>query len=511
MNTDDAEVDTGNGPDDDSGETAGEGLWGGRFRSGLHPAIHEFTNSLPFDRRLARHDLVGSLAHARTLAETGVLDGEDARAVLRGLSGLLDDVEAGEVGVPESGAPDEDVHGWIERTLGERIGEAAGRLHTGRSRNDQTGAALRLWTRDALARLADAAAELCGAWVEEAEEHRETELPGYTHLQRAQPVTLAHHLLAHAWSVLEDGRRLRSAHHAAGVSPLGAGALAGTSHDVDPERTAELLGFDRGAHPNSMLAVADRDYVAEGLFAASLLMTHLSRWAAEIVLWSSSEFGFLELEDSVAQGSSIMPQKKNPEAAEVLRGKAGRVAGRLSGFLHTLKGLPFAYNSDLQEDKEPLFDAVDTAEASLRAARVLAGGVRWRPERMREALRGGFLTATELADYLARRGVPFREAHEQVGRAVMEAEARETELWELPLEAIREACPAAGEDVFEVLSPAAACRSHDSPGGPAPRRVSEQLEEARRAVDELRAWVRERPEPPVYRAHRSGRLLEGLA
>ncbi len=490
---------------------SGDGLWGGRFQSGLHPAIHEFTNSLPFDRRLVRHDLVGSLAHARALAETGVLEGDDARAVLEGLSDLLAEVEEGTLEVPSAGTPDEDVHGWIERTLRERIGRPAGRLHTGRSRNDQTSAALRLWTRDALVGLAEAAAGLCAAWVEEAAEHRETALPGYTHLQRAQPVTLAHHLLAHAWSVIDDGRRLRAAHRSAGVSPLGAGALAGTSHDVDPGRTAELLGFERGPHPNSLLAVADRDYVAEALFASSLLMTHLSRWAGEVVLWSSSEFRFLELDDSVAQGSSIMPQKKNPEAAEVLRGKAGRVAGRLSGFLNTLKGLPFAYNSDLQEDKEPLFDALDTAEGGLRAARVVAEGVRWRPGRMREALRGGFLTATELADYLARRGVTFREAHEQVGRAVVEAESRGVELWELPLEAIREACPAAAEDVFEVLSPEAACRSHDSPGGPAPARVSEQLREARGAVKKLRTWAGERPEPPVYRAHRSGRLLEGLA
>ena len=510
MNTDKTDLDTRDGPADGADEASGDGLWGGRFRSGLHPAIHAFTNSLPFDRRLVRHDLVGSLAHARTLAETGVLGADDARDILRGLAALLEDLEAGEVEVPAGDSPDEDVHGWIERTLRDRIGEAASRLHTGRSRNDQTAVALRLWTRDALVRLASAAADLCRAWVEEAEQHRETALPGYTHLQRAQPVTLAHHLLAHVWSVLEDGRRLRSVHEAAGVSPLGAGALAGTSHDVDPERTAELLGFGRGPHRNSLLAVADRDYVAEALFTASLLMTHLSRWAGEVVLWSSSEFGFLDLDDSVAQGSSIMPQKKNPEAAEVLRGKAGRVAGRLSGFLHTLKGLPFAYNSDLQEDKEPLFDAVDTAEGSLRAARVLAGGVRWRPERMSEALRGGFLTATELADYLARRGVPFREAHEQVGRAVMEAESRGTELWELPLETIREACPAAGEDVFEVLSPEAVCRSHDTPGGPAPGRVAEQLEEARRGVDELGSWSRERPEPPVVRAYRSGRLLEGL-
>ncbi len=508
MNT---EKDTGDEPGDGANEASGGGLWGGRFRSGLHPAIHAFTDSLPFDRRLVRHDLEGSLAHARTLAETGVLEVDDARHILHGLSGLLDDVQAGDVEVPEGGSPDEDVHGWIERTLRERIGEAAGRMHTGRSRNDQTAVALRLWTRDALERLAGAAADLCEAWIEVAEEHRETVLPGYTHLQRAQPVTLAHHVLAHVWSVLEDGRRLQSVHEAAGVSPLGAGALAGTSHDVDPERTAELLGFERGPHRNSLLAVADRDYVAESLFAASLLMTHLSRWASELVLWSSSEFGFLELDDSVAQGSSIMPQKKNPEAAEVLRGKAGRVAGRLSGFLHTLKGLPFAYNSDLQEDKEPLFDAVDTAEESLRVARVLARGVRWRPERMREALRGGFLTATELADYLARRGVPFREAHEQVGRAVMEAESRGTELWELSLEAIREACPEAGEDVFEVLSPEAACRSHDTPGGPAPVRVADQLEEARERMDGLRSWSRKRPEPPVVRAHRSGRLLEGLA
>lgn len=479
-------------------------LWEGRFTSRVDPAIHDFTNSLPFDRRLVRHDLVGSLAHARMLMETGILRPEHAAPILRTLSEMLDEVEEGRLPVEGS---EEDVHTWIERTLGERIGEGAGRLHTARSRNDQTSAALRLWTREALARLVEAVLGLVEVWTQDADTHRETFLPGYTHLQRGQPISLAHQLLAHAWALLADGDRFRRAHLSAGVSPLGAGALAGTSFPVDPARTAELLGFPR-AHPNSLLAVADRDWVAETAFACALLQVHLSRWAEEVVLWTSAEFGFATLHDPAAQGSSLMPQKRNPEAAELIRGKAGRAIGRLTGLLATLKALPLAYNSDLQEDKEALFDLADTAEGSLRAAAVVARNLAYRPDRMRAALRGGFVTATDLADALVRRGLPFREAHRQAGRAVREAEARSVEVWELPADVLEACCPGLPASDAEALKPEAAARARRAAGGPAPEAVARQLAAVRHECEELRAWVRGLGPPPICRAHREGRLLD---
>lgn len=486
----------------DSGRT---GLWGGRFEAPVHPDIHAFTGSLRFDRRLVRHDLLGSLAHARMLMEADILGAEEAGPILEGLSTLLREVEEGRLAVE---GQDEDVHTWIERTLGERIGRAAGRLHAGRSRNDQTVLALRLWTREAIRHLAGATARLQRVWLEQADEHRETWLPGYTHLQRAQPVSLAHHLLAHVWSLEADVRRLRRAHEEAGVSPLGAGALAGSPLPLDPVRTAELLGLD-AVHPNSLLAVADRDFAVETAFACALLMVHLSRWAEETVLWASREFGFLELDDTVAQGSSLMPQKKNPEAAELVRGKAGRAVGHVAALLSVLKGLPLAYNSDLQEDKEALFDAVDTALGSLGAAATLAGGVRWRPEHMREALREGHLTATDLADHLVGRGVPFREAHEQAGRAVAEAERRGVELSDLPAERLRALCPDAEPAAVAAVTPAEAGRARRTPSGTAPDRVEAQLASARARVEEVESWLAERPASPIERAHREGRLLAG--
>jgi len=492
------------GSDDRPAEDAGaHSVWGGRYVEPLDPAIHAFTNSLPFDRRLVRHDLAASLAHVRMLLETGILEPEDAGAILDGLSGLLADIEAGALAVE---GPDEDIHGWIERRLVERIGQPGRRVHTARSRNDQTGAALRLWVRDAAARLVAAALDLASAWTDTAAGHVETWMPGYTHLQRAQPVTLAHHLLAHVFALLADAERLRRVHAAAGLSPLGAGALAGTSHPVDPERTARLLGLG-GVYPNTQLAVADRDYVVEAAFAAALLMTHLSRWAEEVVLWTSAEFGFAALSDRVAQGSSLMPQKKNPEAAEVIRGKSGRAIGDLVALLTALKGLPLAYDSDLQEDKEALFDAVDTALASLLGARALSAGLEYRPGRMRDALRGGFLTATDLADHLVRRGVPFRTAHAHAGAAVREAESRGVELAELPGDVLLRACPEIGPEPPD-LSAEAAARARRSPGGPAPERTAEQVDEARRRVAELRGWVNGLEEPPILWAHRTGTLRD---
>ncbi|MDR7568327.1 MAG: argininosuccinate lyase, partial [Armatimonadota bacterium] len=388
----------------------------------------------------------------------------------------------------------------------ERIGDPARRLHTARSRNDQVATALRLYVRDVAEHVVDGILELLEVWVEQVREHRETVLPGYTHLQRAQPTTLAHHLLAHVWSLLQDADRFRRVHRVSGICPLGAAALATSPYPVRPERTVELLGFVE-AYANSMHAVADRDYVLEALFACAVLQLHLSRWAEEVVLWTTQEFGFASLDDSVAGGSSLMPQKKNPEAAELIRGKTGRTIGALAAVLAVLKGLPLTYNSDLQEDKEPLFDALDTVCGSLRAAAVLARGVRYHPDRMRSALRGGFLTATDLADYLVRRGVPFRTAHEQAGCAVREAEARGCELWELPLQILRACCPGVEEDVYEILSPEGSVHARAVAGGPAPQRVAEQLERAQEAVEEVRRWRRACKPPPIYTAYREGRLL----
>jgi argininosuccinate lyase len=332
-------------------------------------------------------------------------------------------------------------------------------------------------------------------------------MPGYTHLQRAQPVTLAHHLLAHFWALAEDASRLRAAYERAGVSPLGSGALAGSRHPIDPHRSAALLGLSEVC-PNSLLAVADRDYVAEATFACALLMVHMSRWAEEVVLWTSLEFGFAALSDSVAQGSSLMPQKKNPESVELIRGKSGRVIGDLTGLLVTLKGLPFAYNSDLQEDKEPLFDAVDTASGSVEAATRISRGLMYDTERMRSALDAGFVTATDLADLLFERGTPFREAHAAAGKAVREAEARGCELWELDPEEIAGAGVVLDAELLRTIRPETAGAARLSYGGPSPKRLGEQIEQATETLDKQQGWIKELSPPPIYRAHEEGRLLE---
>ncbi|HVS62778.1 MAG TPA: argininosuccinate lyase [Thermoanaerobaculia bacterium] len=479
-------------------------LWGGRFEQGAAPEIDRFTRALGFDRRLARCDLVGSLAHARMLQEQGILSTADAEAVLGGLASMLAELESGDLVVE---GDDEDVHSWIERTLSSRVGDPGRRVHTGRSRNDQTAVALRLWVREAIAEVVKRLVGLMEVLLEQATRHRDVVLPGYTHLQRGQPVTLAHHLLAHLWSLDADAARFERARDSAGASPLGAAALAGTPHPIDPARSAELLGLPR-VFRNSMHAVADRDYVLEASFAAALLMVHLSRWAEEVVLWSSAEFGFVALADSVAKGSSIMPQKRNPEPAELLRGKSGRVIGDLVAHLVQLKGLPLTYNSDLQEDKEALFDALDTVRESLVASRSIAQGLRYRPERMRAALEGGYVTATDLADALVRRGVTFRDAHERTGRVVRLAEDRELELWQLPGDEVLGLCPELDSADLAVLAPAASVEAHGSPGGPSSERVAEQLRAARETVAGWRSWTTELVEPPVVRAAREGRLLD---
>jgi argininosuccinate lyase len=478
-------------------------VWGGRFEGETDPGIRRFTASFPFDRKLVRHDLLGSLAHARMLRETGVVSAEDGAAILLGLSGILKDVEDGSLAVEGS---DEDVHSWIEATLFERIGEPAGRLHTARSRNDQTSTALRLYVREEIEAVVDALIALEESWLASAREHLRTAMPGYTHLQRGQPVSLAHHILAHFWFLAADRRRLAAAHRSAGTSPLGAGALAGSPHPIDPRRSAELLGFEE-TFANSIHAVSDRDYVVEAAFACALALIHLSRWAEEIVLWTSSEFGFAELDDSVAMGSSLMPQKRNPEPAELLRGKTGRVVGDLTTLLVVLKGLPLAYGSDLQEDKPAIFDALDTAKICFDAARRIGAGLVFRTDRMAAALERGHTTATDLADYLVKKGVAFRLAHEQAGHLVREAEKRGQALADLPLDVVAGMAPAAAQDFRGFLSPEASVGSRRSPGGPAPEAVERQLEAAASEVAQGREWLRARSVPPIHRAHRNGLLL----
>ncbi|MFV1987106.1 MAG: argininosuccinate lyase [Gemmatimonadota bacterium] len=482
----------------------GATLWGGRFDGVIHPAIHEFTGSLHFDRRMVRHDLIGCLAHARMLWDQGILSETEAAPILVGLSEILREIEGSTLAVA---GDEEDVHSWIERTLTERIGDDAGRLHTARSRNDQAVVALRLYVRERLADIISGVVGLQRVFLEQAAEHLQTILPGYTHLQRGQPVSLAHHLLAHATALGQDTKRLRDAHEAAGTSPLGAGALAGSTFPIAPERSTELLGLE-ATFTNSMHAVGDRDYVLDAAYACAVLMVHLSRWADEVILWSTREFGFIRLDDSISQGSSLMPQKKNPEAAEILRGKAARTIGNVTGLLSLLKGLPLTYNSDLQEDKEPLFDSLDTADWSAAAAIAIARGVHFQTEAMADALAGGMLTATEIADHLVRKGVPFRSAHAQSGLAVRQAEARGVELWDLSLDELRDVCPRVDDGILDELRPENAAAAHDSPGGPAPARVAEQLETARDMVTDVESWLESLSPAPIYEAHLSESLLD---
>jgi argininosuccinate lyase len=483
---------------------AAQKLWGGRFAGGVDDRIDAFTSALSFDRRLVAHDLLGCLAHARMLREQSILSPSDGEAILLGLAELLQAVERGELEVE---GPDEDVHSWIERQLGERIGEPALRLHTARSRNDQTATALRLYVRDELAGLSARTVDLLRSWRQTAGDHVETWMPGYTHLQRGQPVSLAHHLMAHFWAVAADARRFRQLHESGFASPLGAGALAGSPYPVDPLRSAELLGFP-AAYENSMLAVSDRDYVAEAIFASTLLMVHLSRWATEVILWTSAEFGFASLDDSVSKGSSLMPQKRNPEAAEILRGKTGRVIGDLTGLLSVISGLPMTYNSDLQEDKEPLFDALDTATRSLVGAHALAGGLHFHAPAMARALEGGYLTATDLADYLVAKGAPFRSAHHLAGEAVRIAEERGVELWQLELAELATVSELVSADVFDVLRPEGSAARRRHHGGPAPERVVEQLQRGDEALAAIESWLEGLAASPIELAYREGRLAE---
>ena len=460
-------------------------LWGGRFAGGPAGALAALSVSVHFDWRLAPYDLLASKAHARVLHRAGLLDDDELAALLAALDGLAADVAEGRF---RPNAEDEDVHTALERGLLERLGGLGGKLRAGRSRNDQVATDLRLYLRSAAREVAGALTELSAALVEQARRHVETPAPGMTHLQHAQPISFGHQLLAHVHAFVRDVDRLRDWDARAAVCPLGAGALAGSSLPLDPAGVAAELGFDR-AFANSVDAVSDRDFAAEFLFAAALLGVHLSRLGEEIVLWASREFGWVELDDAYATGSSIMPQKKNPDAAELARGKSGRLVGALTGLLTALKGLPLAYDRDLQEDKEPVFDAVDTLLVVLPAMAGTVATMRVCADRLAASAPDGFALATDVAEHLVRRGVPFRAAHEAVGRLVAWCLAHGADLDEVgdaELAAIDEALT---PQVRAVLSVRGAIEARSAPGGTAPARVREQIEAVRVLLDRDRAWA----------------------
>ncbi|HET7327845.1 MAG TPA: argininosuccinate lyase [Nocardioidaceae bacterium] len=469
-------------------ETDAARLWGGRFAGAPADALAALSRSTHFDWRLAPYDLAGSRAHARVLARAGLLDDAALRDLLDGIDALQADVASGAF-VPAAG--DEDVHTALERGLVERLGpELGGRLRAGRSRNDQVATLFRAYLRDHARSVAGLVLDLVGALTEQAERHLGAVMPGRTHLQHAQPVLLSHHLLAHAWPLLRDVGRLRDwDSRVATDSPYGAGALAGSSLGLDPEQVAHELGFD-GSSANSIDGTAARDFVAEFAFVTAMMGVDVSRLAEEIIVWATKEFSFVVLDDAFATGSSIMPQKKNPDIAELARGKAGRLVGNLAGLMTTLKALPLAYNRDLQEDKEPVFDSIDTLEVLLPAFTGMVRTLGFDTERMATLAPQGFSLATDVAEWLVREGVPFRVAHEVAGACVRRCEQRGIELWDLTDADLAELSPDLTPSVRTVLSVDGSVASRDARGGTAPARVAEQLDEARGEVQDLRGWLR---------------------
>jgi argininosuccinate lyase len=454
-------------------------LWGGRFKGEADAAFVEFNRSFGFDRRLFEADVRASLAHCEGLVGASVLTRSEADLIRNALQTIRK--RAGTDAGYFDEMPSEDVHSFIEGRLVQLIGDAGRKLHTGRSRNDQVATAMRLWLREAIDRVASNAGAAQRALLELAEANEGAVLPGYTHLQRAQPILFAHWCLAYFEMLVRDRERLSEIRRRVNIMPLGSAALAGTAHRIDREALARELGFE-GVSRNSLDAVSDRDFCVEFSSSASLIMLHLSRMAEDIILYASTEFGFLELSDAVATGSSLMPQKKNPDSMELVRGKAGRVFGHTVGLLTTLKGLPLAYNKDMQEDKEAVFDVFDTTSAALKVTETVLRNVRLRREHSREAATRGYMNATELADYMVRKGIPFREAHDLVGRIVLLASEHDVELQALSLDQLRSFSPLIEEDVYEALSLEQTLETKSQIGGTSPARVSEALAIARASL-----------------------------
>jgi len=455
-----------------------DGGWSGRFSEPVADFVLRYTASVGFDRRLAMADIEGSLAHAAMLAHVGVLSAQDLADIDRGLAAVRGEIARGEF---DWQLALEDVHLNIERRLTELVGDAGKRLHTGRSRNDQVATDVRLWLRGEIDAIVVALGRLQGALVGQAAQHAATVMPGFTHLQVAQPVTFGHHLLAYAEMFERDRERMLDARARVNRLPLGAAALAGTTFPIDREFVAARLGFE-GVCQNSLDAVSDRDFAIEFVAAAALVMTHVSRLAEELVLWMSPRYGFVRLPDRFTTGSSIMPQKKNPDVPELARGKTGRVNGHLVALLTLMKGQPLAYNKDNQEDKEPLFDTVDTVLDTLRAFAEMVPGIEADATAMRRAAEDGFSTATDFADYLVKKGMPFRDAHEAVARAVRLAAGRRCDLAALPLDELQQIVPAVGEDVFAVLTIDGSVAARNHRGGTAPEQVRAQAADWRQRL-----------------------------
>ncbi|WP_400162349.1 argininosuccinate lyase [Brevibacillus sp. TJ4] len=460
-------------------------LWGGRFTKPTNQLVDEYTSSISFDQQMWRQDIVGSLAHVAMLGKCGILPMEEVRQIIAGLKKVKDKIERGQA---EFLVAHEDVHMNIEKMLIEEIGPVGGKLHTGRSRNDQVATDMHLYLREKLMEIIQLAMYLQEALLEKAGQHLDTVMPGYTHLQRAQPVLFGYHLMAYVSMLQRDIERMTETWKRVNVLPLGAGALAGTTFPIDRAFVAELLQFD-GIYQNSMDAVSDRDFIVEFLADSAILMAHLSRLCEELVIWSSQEFSFIELDDEFCTGSSIMPQKKNPDVAELVRGKTGRVYGNLFGLLTVLKGLPLAYNKDMQEDKEGMFDTVATLHGALALLTPMISTMQVKADRMRQAVTQDFSNATDLADYLVRKNMPFRQAHEVVGKAVLYCIENNKYLLDMSLAEFQSFSGVIGEDVYEALAVETVVNARNVLGATARGQVEEQIKVFRKHLEQTHDWV----------------------
>jgi len=447
-------------------------LWGGRFQKETDNLVNDFNASIQFDQRLYKEDITGSMAHAKMLGACGIISMEDVAAILEGLQGILKDIEAGKV---EFTADNEDIHMNVEALLTARIGDAGKRLHTARSRNDQVALDFRMYVREQIPVIRSQLLELCGVLCRQARQYQNTVMPGYTHLQRAQPISFAQHLMAYANMFARDVTRLEDCAKRLNECPLGSGALAGTTYPIDRWQTAKELGFD-APMSNSLDGVSDRDYALELMSDLSILMMHLSRFSEEVILWCSWEFKFIELDDAYSTGSSIMPQKKNPDVAELVRGKTGRVYGDLMSLLTTMKGIPLAYNKDMQEDKEPVFDAIDTVQMCIPVFSAMIDTMTVLPENMRKAAGRGFINATDCADYLTKKGMPFRDAYTVTGRLVAACTQQGKTLEDLTIDELKAASDLFDEDVYEAINLENCMALRSSYGGPAVSETTRQIE-----------------------------------
>ncbi|MBQ7002444.1 MAG: argininosuccinate lyase [Oscillospiraceae bacterium] len=450
-------------------------LWAGRFSKEVDETVNAFNSSIAFDARMYAQDIRGSIAHATMLGDCGVIEKSESEAIIKGLQEILADLQEGRLMFDPNA---EDIHMFVEAELTKRLGSTGKRLHTARSRNDQVALDIRMYLRDEIAEIKALVLELAETLCNMAAQHTETIMPGYTHLQRAQPITFAHHLLAYAQMLARDLERLDDTAKRMNECPLGSGALAGTTYPINRQQTAALLGFDRPV-ANSLDGVSDRDFCVELACALSLLMTHLSRFSEEIILWCSWEFKFIELDDAYATGSSIMPQKKNPDVTELIRGKTGRVVGDLMTLLSMLKGLPLAYNKDMQEDKEAIFDAIDNVKLCVKTFTPMLSTMRVLKDNMRKAAAKGFINATDCADYLVKKGMPFRDAYKITGTLVAKCIAQELTLETLPLAQYKEMTELFTEDVYEAISLDTCVKERSSEGGPSPKAVAVQLTQLR--------------------------------